>query len=68
MSLSALLRRAKSVEAADGWQPGTRVGRAIDRLDDLRGRVGFVDAGWIYWVAEDGALHASTPDTLKRLP
>ena len=79
MSIAAILQRAKAAAAAisttevdAAWPPGARVGLVLptrlgSQQTGLRGRVAFVEGGWIYWAAEDGHVHASRPDALRRL-
>lgn len=62
-AIVSLLQRAK---AADEWPQGCRVVRELG-LERLEGRVAFVDDGWIYWGADDGCVHASRPDALRKL-
>lgn len=72
-AIAALLERAKAEVAeqtatpspVDPWPLGAFVERTI--LDPLQGRVAFVEDGWVYWAAEDGHVHASRPDVLRRI-
>lgn len=68
-SMRSLLQRAKATEFAGGWPAGANVVRELAAVPPLRGRVAFVgEDGWVYWAAEDGCVHASRPDVLRRLP
>lgn len=59
-AIAKLLERATMIDA---WPEGMHVERAFDQL---RGRVAFVDEGWIYWAAEDGHVHASRIDVVRK--
>ncbi|MBX3260759.1 MAG: hypothetical protein KF782_13820 [Labilithrix sp.] len=63
-AIARLLEHAKTVES---WPVGTHVERNLPAVDQLRGRVAFVDEGWIYWAAEDGHVHASSLDAVRRI-
>lgn len=66
MSIAAVLRRAQAqIAASDGF----RVGCAVRRVywPRVRGRVAFIEDGWIYWRSEDRHTYASRPAAVERL-
>lgn len=62
--LADLLRRAQG--KPDPWPAGARVESTICG-GPVRGTVGFVDDGWIYWLADNGDVHASRENALRRV-
>lgn len=53
--------------SAAEWPAGLVVERHVGGVDRLRGRVAFVEAGWIYWAADDGRVHASRADAVRKV-
>lgn len=72
-SIASLLARA-TAELADAAPLGANtfeLGRAVvlttTGVDELRGRVGFVDGDWVHWAAEEGSFHATKRDALREI-
>ena len=65
MSVAAILARAKAAVAAEDFAPGTYVEVEVAGVV-TRGRVAFVDEGWVHWVEDDGAAHATPIKHIRR--
>lgn len=65
MSIAALLARAKR-ELAGEVTASFAQGDDVTNDEGHRGRVAFVEDGWVHWVAESGRVHASRPESLRR--
>lgn len=66
MSTAALLARMKAQIGPVTEREVFAQGDAVEGFA-TRGRVAFVDDGWVYWVDELGAVRASRPSVLRRI-
>lgn len=58
----------RSVDSAtDVLRVSERVERSLAGLEPLAGRVLFLEDGWVYWEGDDGHVHASRQDVLRRV-
>lgn len=63
-TISVLLQRAKAQLA----EPSVARGDAVElEVFGTRGRVAFVEDGWVVWAEDDGTVHASRPAALRRI-
>lgn len=77
-AIAALLQRAvaelgettavpTSKTSSEPFAQGSFVTLSTLGVDELAGRVGFTDDGWVYWAAVDGSFHATRRDALKEI-